>query len=130
MIVLDANVLIAHLDSADTHHDRAGQLLEQTAGEVLSVSVISLAEVFVGPARIGRLPEAQQAIKRLAVVEVGLGPDAAHRLALLRVETRLRLPDCCVLLAAEEHQAAVASFDARLVQAAQTRGRGTYPAPS
>jgi hypothetical protein len=34
----------------------------------------------------------------------------------------LKMPDCCVLLAAEDHHATVASFDDRLTQAAKLRG--------
>jgi predicted nucleic acid-binding protein len=44
------------------------------------------------------------------------------RLALLRAETGLKLPDCCVLLAAEQSGAAVATFDDRLAGAVTRRG--------
>ena len=55
--------------------------------------------------------------------EVALGADAAARLALLRAETRLKLPDCCVLLAAEDAEAdAVLSLDDRVVTAAREAG--------
>ena len=40
----------------------------------------------------------------------------------LRAETRCKLPDCCVLLAAQEHEAAVASFDLDLLDAAEKLG--------
>ena len=56
--------------------------------------------------------------------EVPLGRDAARRLAaLLRVDTRLKLPDCCVLLAAQDAGAdTVATFDDRLGAAAEGLG--------
>jgi predicted nucleic acid-binding protein len=42
---------------------------------------------------------------------------------MLRAETRLKLPDCCVLLAAEQvSDAHVATFDDRLDVAARQRG--------
>jgi len=43
-------------------------------------------------------------------------------LAVLRADTNLKLPDCCVLLAAEQTHGAVATFDDRLATAARERG--------
>ncbi len=40
---------------------------------------------------------------------------------MLRTETGLCLPDCCVLLAAEQLKAAVATFDERLRRSASGR---------
>ena len=58
------------------------------------------------------------ALHALEVQELNFRADTAVRLARLRVTTGLKMPDCCVLLAAEEVNASVASFDERLVQAA------------
>ncbi|WP_367186735.1 PIN domain-containing protein [Sporichthya sp.] len=48
-------------------------------------------------------------------------PDTAVRLAQLRAETGLRMPDCCVLLSAEATGATVATFDDRLAASAEAR---------
>jgi predicted nucleic acid-binding protein len=122
LIVLDASSLIAHLDRSDAHHDRARQLLLSTADDDLAASPITLAEVFVGPARAGQLSRATAAVQELGVRVVALGDDAPTRLALLRTETGLKLPDCCVLLASDQTRAAVATFDDRLAAAARNRG--------
>lgn len=122
MIVLDASVLIAHLESTDVHHERATELLLAAAGEVLGASPLTLAEVLVGPARVGRLSSAQDVMSELDIITVPLADDAPGRLAALRVSTRLRLPDCCVLLAAESAAAEVATFDDRLAAAAAGLG--------
>lgn len=119
MIVLDASVLIAHLDGSDAHHAEAKRLLGATGGEPLGASVITLAETLVSPARTGRLDDAKTALERLGIDELDLGHDAPTRLAQLRADARLKMPDCCVLLAAQEHQAAVASFDSSLLAAAR-----------
>lgn len=119
MIVLDASVLIAHFDGSDAHHAEAKLLLESTDGEPLGASAITLAETLVSPARAGRLDDAQNALERLGVDELTLGENAPGRLAQLRAETSLKLPDCCVLLAAQEHTGAVASFDSGLLAAAR-----------
>jgi predicted nucleic acid-binding protein len=119
VIVLDASVLIAHLDRRDAHHEAATRLLAETGGKPLGASSITLAETLVAPARAGRLEDALAALSRLRVADLGLGEDAPARLAELRAEMAVRLPDCCVLLVAEENEAAVASFDRRLVEIAR-----------
>jgi predicted nucleic acid-binding protein len=86
--------------------------------ELLGASQISLAETLVAPARAGKLAEAEEALERIAVHELPFGHQASPRLAGLRVETGLKLPDCCVLLAAEEHHAGIASFDRDLCRCA------------
>jgi predicted nucleic acid-binding protein len=122
VIVVDANVLIAHLDENDALHDRAVDALLTAAEQPLGCSPITLAEVLVGPAGAGRLVEARDAIAELGVAEVPLGDNAAARLAALRAETTLRMPDCCVLLAANDAQAeAILTFDDRLARAAEQR---------
>lgn len=124
MIVLDASVLIAHLGAADALHDRAVKLLVDNAEEQLGVSPLTLAEVFVGPARAGRLKAAQAAIRALQVELVPHDEDSPGRLAVLRDATGLRLPDCCVLLAAEVAHAEIATFDSRLAAVASGLGIG------
>ncbi|EUA52247.1 pilT domain protein [Mycobacterium xenopi 4042] len=49
MIILDASVLIGHFESADAHHAEATGLLAAHAAESFAASVITLAEVYVGP---------------------------------------------------------------------------------
>jgi predicted nucleic acid-binding protein len=125
VIVLDASVLIAHLGATDALHDRAVELLVDAADEPLGVSPVTLAEVLVGPARADRLEAAQAAIDELEVAVVSLGDNAPARLATLRAATGLRLPDCCVLLAAETVNAEIATFDDRLALSATDLGLTT-----
>jgi predicted nucleic acid-binding protein len=122
VIVLDASVLIAYLDGGDSYHESAVELLRARAVEELGASQISLAETLVAPARAGRLDDARQALEKLAVRELPFAQDASSRLAGLRAGTGLKLPDCCVLLAAEDHAGGVASFDRNLRQRAQSLG--------
>jgi predicted nucleic acid-binding protein len=122
MIVLDASILIAHLDASDSHHDRAEVLLANSGNEDLITSVVTLAEVLVGPSRSGIVDRALIALEQLGVTAVAIDPTGALRLALLCTETGLKLPDCCLLLTAEQTDAALASFDLRLAAAARDRG--------
>jgi predicted nucleic acid-binding protein len=119
VIVLDASVLIAYLDGGDSHHKPAVELLRSHALELLGASQISLAETLVAPARAGRLEDAREALGKLAVRELPFAHNASSRLARLRADTGLKLPDCCVLLAAEDHQGRVASFDRGLCKRAE-----------
>jgi predicted nucleic acid-binding protein len=122
VIVLDASVLIAHLDGSDRHHAKARSLLEANSGEPLGASPITLAETLVSPARAGRLGDAEAALQRLGVQELPLGQGAPGQLAELRAEVGLKMPDCCVLLAAQDHEGLVASFDSDLLSAARKLG--------
>lgn len=122
MIVLDASVLIAHLDDSDSYHDRASALLSEFADEALAASPISIAEVLVGPARAGQLDRATAALAQLDVAALQLDEHAPAALAMLRALTGLKLPDCCVLLVAEQARAGVATFDHRLTTVAREFG--------
>jgi len=128
VIIVDASVLIAHLDGDDAHHARATDALEQ-ASEEFGASSITLAEVLVGPARQGRLAEARVALHALEVRELPLPGDAAERLAVLRAAVGLRLPDCCVLLAAQEAGGTVLTFDERLGREASRLGHDSLSQP-
>lgn len=121
MIVLDASVLIAFLDGEDNHHAAAEQLLTQAIDDDLAVNSLTLAEVLVAPVRDGRLDPVLAALHALEVQELSFPADTALRLAELRAATGLKMPDCCVLLAAEDAAASVASFDERLAQTAGMR---------
>ena len=121
MIVLDASVLIAFLDSQDNHHGAAQQLLAHAIDDDLAVNSLTLAEVLVAPVRSGRLDQVLAALRGLEVTELAFPADTAVRLAQLRATTCLKLPDCCVLLAAEDTRAGIASFDELLAQRAEMR---------
>lgn len=121
MILLDASVLIAFLDDSDVHHDKAQALLLSEADEELAASMLTLAEVLVGPVRTGRGPKVVDAIRDLAIRAVAL-PDNPLELATLRARSGLRMPDCCVLLAAVSSGGRLATFDARLAHAAAQEG--------
>jgi predicted nucleic acid-binding protein len=122
VIVLDASTLIAYFNVPDEHHARAVSVFNQNAREQFAVSVLTLAEVLVGPTRKDRLPVATSILRALDVMTLDLTGEDAAALALLGTATNLKLPDCCVILAAETHGASVATFDGRLTQAATERG--------
>ncbi len=121
MIVLDAGVLIAYLDADDEHHDRAEALLAREIDDDFVINSLTLAEVLVAPVREDRLDEVRATLEALDVRELPFPAGAAATLAQLRVATKLKLPDCSVLLATENAGARLASFDGRLQRVAATR---------
>lgn len=122
MIVLDANLLIAYLDGQNVHHDRAEELLAREIDDNFGVNSLTLAEVLVVPARENRLDAVHTVLDDLEIQELAFPSDTAVRLARLRAVTGLKMPGCCVLLAAETAEARVASFDEQLAKAATTHG--------
>lgn len=121
MIAADASVLIGWLDPADADHQSATEALERAAGQPLYAATLTIAEVLVGPAAAGQAPRAQAALRDIGIQEVGL-TGHAERLAALRASTGQRLPDCCLLLAAELADAMVLTFDRKLQAAARALG--------
>ena len=119
ILVLDASVLIAYLDKDDTHWSAAVRLLLDAATNDtdLVVNPVTLAEVLVAPTREGREDRALSALADIGVTEVPFPRDASRTLARLRC-TGLKMPDCCVLLTALNQRAALASYDERLLRAA------------
>lgn len=115
-------MLIAYLDDTDAHHGRSVDLLAREIDQDFGASTLTLSEVLVGPTRTGRLAPVAAAVNGLGVRELPLQTGSAARLARLRVETGLKMPDCCVLLAAEGSGASIASFDERLAAAASMQG--------
>lgn len=55
-----------------------------------------------------------------------LPQDAPSRLARLRAATTLKMPDCCVLLAADQLADAIATFDDRLADVARNHGLAVW----
>jgi predicted nucleic acid-binding protein len=118
LIALDASTLIAYLDRHDALHERAQAALVEHAGDRLCASVVTLAEILVEPVRRGAAGPVREALAALEVAPVELRAGDELALAELRARTGLKLPDCCVLMAARVEEARVLSFDERLLRAA------------
>jgi predicted nucleic acid-binding protein len=122
VIILDASVLVGHFESADAHHTDATALLRAHALESFAASVITLAEIYVGAARAGQADRLHQLLAQLQIESLDLPAGAARRLGELRATTKLKMPDCCVLYSAEQHDAAIATFDDKLAARAAELG--------
>lgn len=113
--LLDADVLIAHLNPDDAQHLRAVHRLEAAAARgPLAASVLTVAEVLVHPTSAGLGEQAYAALKAMDVTVLDIPADAAVQLASLRAMIGRRMPDCCVLLAAARTGGVVLTFDEKL----------------
>lgn len=124
MIVLDASVLIGFFEQSDAHHDAAVALVRRHLDQPFGSSPLTLAEFLAGPARRGErfTDDAQGRLERLPVRQIALTDASPVELARLRASSRLPLPDCAVLHAAQQVRGAVATFDSRLARAAEELG--------
>lgn len=111
LTVIDAGVLIGHLDATDAHHETSGRALRQAQerGDEIAVPASALAEALVGPVRRG--PEAVAAVRRflarLPVAVLPLDDETAVAAATLRARHRsLKLPDALVIATAVTSAAA------------------------
>lgn len=127
MITLDASLVIAHLNPRDPHHEAATSYLRDTAEESLLIHSVNLAEVLIGGVRAGRGEEMRADLHAIGIRVAGRSEGEALRLARLRVESRLKMPDCCALDTALTTESTLATFDDALARAASTRHLDVAP---
>jgi predicted nucleic acid-binding protein len=127
VITLDASVVIAHLQPRDPHHQAATTYLRDHATERLIIHPLNLAEVLVGGVKAGRGQELLEDLQAIGVQAADRSDGEPLRLATLRVETRLRLPDCCALDTALTSESTLATFDDNLARSARERGLAVAP---
>ncbi len=113
---MDASVLIAAIDDADSHPERAIAELEAALDEqTVRVPAVAFAEALVVPYRksqsYGRAVEG--GLRRLGRVEP-VTPGIASRAAQLRARRKIKLPDALILATALElHAQEILTFDER-----------------
>lgn len=121
--MLDADVLIGALDGSDPHHADARALFtgwqEQDVPRL--ISVVNLSEVLVFPAvDRPRLRAAREAIAALGVVVHQPGEAIGVEAARLRGRHPISLPDAYCLSTAKHAGGTVASFDRKVMRAAES----------
>lgn len=121
MSVADANVLIALLNAADVHHDRAVELADEV--DQTYVHALTMAEV------LGGYPDPRQRLATYdALMKAGFtDPEIPYEeevnlLASVRVRECLTMPDACVLATALWQREPLLTFDARVATAARAHG--------
>lgn len=122
MIVLDAGILIALSDSGDSHHAAVGRFLEEADDERLAANTVTIAESIVRGALDDRAEGILEGYELLGLIPLDLYGESAGAIARVRAETRLRMPDAIVLYTAEREGAELATTDAAVARAAESRG--------
>lgn len=121
-VVLDADILIGALDGSDLHHSRSRQLFSgwQKQDATRLISVINLSEVLVAPAaKEDRLRAAREAIGALGVAVHQPSEAIGIQAARLRAHYPISLPDAYCLATASRTGGEVASFDRKVLRAAE-----------
>ncbi len=116
-LILDANVLIGLLDTADAHHERAIDDVEAAdqRGQQLLAPASVYSEALVAFARAGRIRDAREAITAMGIAVTPLTEEIAEQAATLRARyERLRLPDAMALATARQLGGELLSYDRRL----------------
>ncbi|MGH2972842.1 MAG: PIN domain-containing protein [Gaiellaceae bacterium] len=120
--VLDADVVIAHIDDRDAHHRAARRALAGLSDEALLISMVNYAEVLVQPSEGEEtLAIALKAIARLDLELVAPTPAIARDAARFRAYG-ISLPDCFALATARARGATVATFDRDVRRAVRRAG--------
>jgi len=122
MIVLDTGILIAFANPEDAHHRGVTQFLGELSGEPFSVTPTTLAEALIHPVRADIVGGMVRAIATLELYVEDLREQDAVPLARVRAATGLKMPDALVIHTAERYGGSVATTDARLAAAAESRG--------
>jgi predicted nucleic acid-binding protein len=121
-VVLDADVLIGALDGNDPHHRQARALFRRWRRQDTSrlISVVNLTEALIAPAADRRrLRAAREAIAALGVEIHRPNEAIAVDAARLRGTYPISLPDAYCLATARDANGSLASFDERVLRAAE-----------
>lgn len=124
-VVLDADVVIGALDASDPHHSESRRLFrgwqKQETGRL--ISAVNLTQVLVAPAvDRNRLRAAREAIAALGVQVHQPGEPVGVEAARLRSRHPISLADAYCLATAHYADAAVASFEEKVLRAAEREG--------
>lgn len=99
-----------------------------SAEEAVVIHPLNLAEVLVGAVRAGRGHELVDDLHAIGVRAADSADGERLSLATLRVETRLKLPDCCALDTALTSESTLATFAELLAAVARARHVRVGPA--
>lgn len=102
LIVLDASVLIAHLDPTDALHGPASEAVRGHVDDEVRLPTSAYSEYLVDAARAGAIEQARESVARLGLVLAPIDQSIAEEAAKLRARSSaLRLPDALVIACGE-----------------------------
>lgn len=116
-IILDSSVVIAFLNSSDTHHIAASSAIEG-ANSIFKISILTVSEALVKASTVSE----KRKNELLADLSAAFSPfypfdlEVAVLAASLRARSPLRLPDAIISATAMINKAELWSCDARLAK--------------
>jgi predicted nucleic acid-binding protein len=122
-LLLDADVVIGALDRNDTRHHDAHALFKRwnERGDTRLISLVNLSEVLGAPASDpATLAAAREAISALGINAHQPSETIAVDAARLRARHAISLPDAYCLATAKQTGSTIASFDEKLLRAADS----------
>ena len=124
-LLLDADVVIGALDSSDAHHGRARKLFgdARERKDSLTIGAVNLTEVLIAPSTdAAKLATAREAIAAFGISVHQPSEAVAVDAARFRGRHPISLPDAFLLASAKHTGATLASFDQKVLRAAEREG--------
>jgi predicted nucleic acid-binding protein len=126
IVVLDASALIALFSDTDPYHEWALRMFADTMGWDLQMTALNLAEAMVHPFRSERLDQFTKAISGLGIEVTSVDSSDSPRLAQIRADTNLRMPEALVLNQAMKVGGAITTTDNELARIAASLSVGVF----
>ena len=101
-------------------------MFRDTASFELQMSALTQAEVLVHPARAGKLEKFLTLVRQLGLEITPIEEVDASRLASIRSNTNLKMPDAVVLHQALKVNGSIATTDNKLARVAKAKGLGVF----
>ena len=101
-------------------------MFRDTASFELQMSALTQAEVLVHPARAGKLDKFLKLIRELGLEITPIEEADASKLASIRSNTNLKMPDVVVLHQAMKVTGSIATTDQQLAKVAKSTGVGVF----
>jgi predicted nucleic acid-binding protein len=120
-LALDSSVAIAFFTATDAHHEQAVAELSsaEDRGDSLTMAASAYSEIMVHAVRKDGAELVDRFVDRMRIEVVPIDRRTARRAAELRAGHRwLRLPDALVVAVADDREARLLTFDARLARLA------------
>ncbi|MBJ7280484.1 MAG: PIN domain-containing protein [Rhodoluna sp.] len=118
-IVFDANVVIALFDSKNVHHDEAVNIYLSSTSSSIHLSSLTYAEILTHPAGQNTLGAFVANLASGGFEVEPISKELAIEIAKVRNETRLKMPDVCVLALAKSLDAELITADRKLATRAK-----------
>lgn len=117
VVVLDSSVLIALLNTSDSHHKACKRFVENS-NRSFKISVITLMEVLISPMREGAVVTKRiiSALEKRFPDRIAVDEEIAMAAAKIRAHSNLVMPDSIISATALVHSATLVTCDATLAK--------------